>query len=143
MSCNRREEHTWILPSNCGGGVQTKCQGLGVLPYVIDGFKIMELWPRVRSLVSGRGQTSFSPLQSYLLGLQGLNLAQPENRLPFILQQHIIHTPYTHTSSPYFLLGFPTPPTIPPSPMSPSAPPQDGWASLCTVRESKTSRSVP
>ena len=30
---------------------------------------------------------AFCPLQSYLLGLQGLNLAQPENRLPFMVPQ--------------------------------------------------------
>jgi len=30
---------------------------------------------------------AFCPLQSYLLGLHGLNLSQQENRLPFIVPQ--------------------------------------------------------
>ena len=49
---------TWLLPSNCGGGVQTEYQRLGVLLYVTDGHRIMELRPHVRSLVS-RGMTNF------------------------------------------------------------------------------------
>jgi hypothetical protein len=76
------------LSGNCGGGVQTEYQELGALPYVADGHRIMELGPHVRSLVSGSvWQTSCRPLQSYLLGLQGLNLVQPENRLPFTVPQ--------------------------------------------------------
>jgi hypothetical protein len=52
----------------------------------------MALEPRVRSLVSGiMWQTSFHPLQINLLGLWGLNLARPENRLPFTAPQHGFH----------------------------------------------------
>ena len=54
-------------------------RSLGALPYVTDGHRIMELGPSVRE----RGKQAFHPLQSYLLGLLGLNLSQPENRIPF------------------------------------------------------------
>ena len=38
-------EHTWLLPGNYGGGVQTKYQELGVFLYVTDGHKMIELGP--------------------------------------------------------------------------------------------------
>jgi hypothetical protein len=40
-----------------------------------------ELSPHIRSLGPGGMANTFHPLQEHLLGLQGLNLAQPENRL--------------------------------------------------------------
>ena len=42
-----------------------------------------ELRPRFRSLVSGGCANTFCALQEHLLGLQGLNLAQAGNNLPF------------------------------------------------------------
>ena len=45
LSGNCGEEHTWIFPGNCEGGVQTA--------YVTDGHKIIELGLHVRSLVTG------------------------------------------------------------------------------------------
>ena len=52
------------------------------IAYVKDGLIILELGHSVRSLVSGSmWQTSFCPLQMNLLGLQGLNVTLPENRL--------------------------------------------------------------
>ena len=46
------KEHNWLLPGNCGGGVQTECQELGSLLYLTDGHRIMELGPHVRILGS-------------------------------------------------------------------------------------------
>jgi hypothetical protein len=46
----------------------------------------MELGPFVRSLVSGEhGKQAFCPLKINLLDLWGLNIARPENRLPFMV----------------------------------------------------------
>jgi hypothetical protein len=42
-----------MLPDNYGGGVQTEYQGLGAMPYVTDGHRIIELRPHVKSLMSG------------------------------------------------------------------------------------------
>jgi hypothetical protein len=53
-----------------------------------DGHRIMELRPCVRSLVPGE-MANISSLQEYLLGLWGINLAQPENRLPFMVPQSL------------------------------------------------------
>jgi hypothetical protein len=39
-------EHTWLLPGNCEVGVQIENQGLGVLPYLTDDHRIMELRPQ-------------------------------------------------------------------------------------------------
>jgi hypothetical protein len=64
------------------------------LTYMTDGHRIMELRTLVRSLVSGGMANTFSPLQINLLGLQGLNLAQPENRLPFTVPQERKYLPY-------------------------------------------------
>jgi hypothetical protein len=77
MPGNYREEQTRLLPGNCGGGIQTAYHEFRAMPNVLG--------PPVRILVSGTGQTSFCPLQSYLLGFWGLNLAGPENRLPFMV----------------------------------------------------------
>jgi hypothetical protein len=62
-----------------------------VLPYVTDGHRIMDLGPHVRSLVSvwDHGKQAFCPLQSYLLGVRGLNLVRPENRLPFTVPHKV------------------------------------------------------
>jgi hypothetical protein len=74
---------TLLLPGNCEGGIQT--------PYMTDGHRVMKLGPHVRSLVSGSlWQASFSPMQINLLDLQGLNLAQPENRLPFMVPHKVL-----------------------------------------------------
>jgi hypothetical protein len=78
-----REKHTWLLPSNCGGRVQTEYQGLGVLHYVTDGHRIMELGPHVRSLVSGS-------VANFFLSLAELFLAQLENRLLFTVPHEAI-----------------------------------------------------
>ena len=49
----------------------------------------MELWGLVSGAwCLGAWQTSFRPLKIYLLGLWGLNLAQPENRLSFMVPQY-------------------------------------------------------
>jgi hypothetical protein len=64
---------TLLLPGNCGGGVQ--------IAYVTDGHRIVE--PSVRE----HGKRAFCPLQINLLRLQGLNLARPENGLPFTVPQ--------------------------------------------------------
>jgi hypothetical protein len=59
---------TWLLPGNCGGGVQKEYQGCGALPYVTDGHRIMELRPRVRSLVSGSVAKSLPSLAELSAG---------------------------------------------------------------------------
>jgi hypothetical protein len=51
---NCREEHTWLLPGNCEGGVWTA--------YVTDGHRIMELGPHVRSLCLRAWQTGLPSL---------------------------------------------------------------------------------
>ena len=56
-----------------------------------------ELWSWV--LVSGAyvweyGKWAVCPLQINLLGLQGLNLARPENRLPFTVPQETTNSVY-------------------------------------------------
>jgi hypothetical protein len=60
LSGNCEAEHTWILPGNCRGGVQTEYQELGVLPYVTDDHRIMDLGPCVRILVS-KSVANFPP----------------------------------------------------------------------------------
>ena len=55
----------------CGGGVQTEYKGIGALPYVTDGHRIMKLSPSVRILVSGS-------LANFLLSLGDLSAGSPE-----------------------------------------------------------------
>ena len=59
--------------------------GMMTFTNVKNGHRIME--PCVRSQVSGGVANTFHPLQEHLLGLPVLNLAQPENRLPFTVPQ--------------------------------------------------------
>jgi hypothetical protein len=74
-------EHTWLLPGNCGGGVWSG-QPMTLMA--------TELWSWVllsRAYVWEHGKRAFCPLQINLLGLWGLNLARPENRLPLMVPQ--------------------------------------------------------
>jgi hypothetical protein len=83
---NCREEHTWLYPGNCGGGVQPEYQELRALPYVTDGHRIMELRVHgVRSLVSGSVAHGSIPCRIFYW-VSGVSLAQPEHRLPFTVQ---------------------------------------------------------
>lgn len=68
-------EATWseVMSSTCGGA----------WAYMTGGHRIMESW----GLLSRSVANAYCSLQSYLLGLWGLNLTQPENRLPFMVPQ--------------------------------------------------------
>jgi hypothetical protein len=71
------------LPGNYGGGVQTEYQGLGVLPYVTDGHRIMELRPRVRSLVSGSMAISLLSLAGTPAGSLGFKPSSTRKQAAF------------------------------------------------------------
>ena len=73
------------MPSNCRGGVQIEYKGLRALSYVTDGHRIMELGPHVKNLVSGSVTNFLLFLAELSTGSLGLNLAKPENRLPFMV----------------------------------------------------------
>jgi hypothetical protein len=62
---------TWLLTGNCGGVVQTEYQELGVLPYLTDGHRIIELEPRARSLCLGAWQMGLPSLAELSAGSPG------------------------------------------------------------------------
>jgi hypothetical protein len=68
-------------------GVESRqnTRGLGHCPMWLLATELLRAEALCRSLVSGDMENTFHPLQEHLLGLWGLNLAQPENRLPFMV----------------------------------------------------------
>jgi hypothetical protein len=80
-------------------GVESRQNTRSLGPCVTGGHRIMELGPHVRSPVSGGVANAFCPLQEHLLGLQGLNLTQPENRLPFTVLDSLSAVPSLLESS--------------------------------------------
>jgi hypothetical protein len=70
-----------VMSSTCGGAW---------------GIALHDCWPQnygelrlpIRSLMSGSVANAFGSFQEYLLGLWGLNLVQPENRLHFMVPHH-------------------------------------------------------
>jgi hypothetical protein len=82
------------LPGNYEGGIWTA---------YITNDRIMELGPSVRSLCLGAWQMGLLSLVDYSAVLQSLNLAQPENRLPFTLPQCTTIDVFTHS---WLLLSF-------------------------------------
>jgi hypothetical protein len=71
------------LQGNCGGGVQTEYQGLGVLPFVTDGYRIMELGPLVRSLASGIMANFLPSLAKLSAGSQGFKVISTRKQAAF------------------------------------------------------------
>ena len=71
------------MPSNCGDGIQTEYQGLGALPYVTDGNRIMELRSCVRILVSGSVANSLLSLAGTPAGFPGFKPSSTRKQAAF------------------------------------------------------------